>query len=178
MQELINKVFGLIETPKWPGMFIFCVCVFSLGFALVSQYGFGLQPCILCIYQRWPFVVAGILGFLAYWVSDRSFNGANILIMMCGAAFMVNTGIAMFHVGVEQEWWKGTEACHLPDLSNIDSPEAFMEMLENAPLTPCTQPQWDFMGLTMAALNVFLCFGMMVLSAFFSIFAVRKRNGF
>ncbi len=29
----------------------------ALGAAFVSQYGFDLQPCVLCIYQRWPYVI-------------------------------------------------------------------------------------------------------------------------
>ena len=30
----------------------------ALAVAFVGQYHFELQPCVLCIYQRWPYAIA------------------------------------------------------------------------------------------------------------------------
>nr|WP_121172388.1 disulfide bond formation protein B [Kushneria sinocarnis] len=38
-------------------------CVFMLAVALIMQYGFGLEPCPLCIFQRVA-VLGALLGFL------------------------------------------------------------------------------------------------------------------
>ena len=35
------------------------------GGALVSQYGFGLSPCEMCYWQRWPHQAAIVLALLA-----------------------------------------------------------------------------------------------------------------
>ncbi|MEP3765136.1 MAG: disulfide bond formation protein B, partial [Marinomonas sp.] len=35
------------------------------GGALISQYGFGLYPCEMCMWQRWPHIAAIILAVLA-----------------------------------------------------------------------------------------------------------------
>ena len=35
------------------------------GGALVSQYGFGLHPCEMCYWQRWPHQTAIVLALLA-----------------------------------------------------------------------------------------------------------------
>ena len=40
------------------------LCLFGLAFAYVLQYGFGLEPCPLCIFQRIAMLWAG-LAFLA-----------------------------------------------------------------------------------------------------------------
>ncbi|OHV09711.1 disulfide bond formation protein B [Kushneria phosphatilytica] len=39
------------------------VCIFMLAMALIMQFGFGLEPCPLCIFQRVAVLVA-LLGFL------------------------------------------------------------------------------------------------------------------
>ncbi len=81
-------------------------CVGALGAALTTQYGFGLKPCVLCIYQRIPYVVAAVLAATA--LSPRvSVRGKLALIALCGLAFAVDSGIAVFHVGVEHHWWEG-----------------------------------------------------------------------
>ncbi|HEY9164284.1 MAG TPA: disulfide bond formation protein B, partial [Magnetovibrio sp.] len=35
----------------------------ALVMAYVAQYGFDLEPCILCLYQRIPYALVAILGF-------------------------------------------------------------------------------------------------------------------
>lgn len=163
------------ETGVLPLAAVLFVCVFSLAAALVAQYVFGLAPCILCIYQRWPFVVVGLLAMLGLFL--RPMRSRAGVLFLSAIAFAVNCGIAIFHVGVEQKWWKGTDACHLPDLSQATSTEEFMAMLEAAPTTPCDQIPWEFMGLSMAGMNVILCFAMAIFCLGASVFLVRKANG-
>jgi disulfide bond formation protein DsbB len=38
---------------------IVAVSVLSLGVAFVGEHAFGIQPCILCLYQRIPYIVQG-----------------------------------------------------------------------------------------------------------------------
>ena len=42
-----------------------------LGAALASQYVGGLQPCELCLMQRWPWTAAIVISFVALWAGER-----------------------------------------------------------------------------------------------------------
>lgn len=125
--------------------------VAALAIALASQYWGGLQPCVLCIYQRWPYGVAAALGVVGVFAAVQPGLLRGIL-LMAAAAFLVDAGIAAFHVGVEQHWWAGTRECG----SAIDltlSPEALKEKLLEQPVVRCDEVPWSLFGISMAGYN-------------------------
>lgn len=132
-------------------LFLIAVGVLSLGAAFGSQYIGGLQPCILCIYQRYPYGVVIALGVLML-LARRNARIAALLAALAAVALFVDAGIAAFHVGVEQHWWAGTKAC-----SNlIDptlSPEELIKALEQAPVVACDKVAWSLFGISMAGYN-------------------------
>lgn len=132
-------------------LFLVAVGVLSLGAAFGSQHIGGLQPCILCLYQRYPYGVVIALGVLML-LAHRNARIAALLALLAAVALFVDAGIAAFHVGVEQHWWEGTKAC-----SNlIDptlSPEELIKALEQQPVVPCDKVAWSLFGISMAGYN-------------------------
>jgi disulfide bond formation protein DsbB len=132
-------------------LFLIAVGVLSLGAAFGSQYVGELQPCILCIYQRYPYGVVIALGIIMLLVSRKT-RLAALLAALAAVALFVDAGIAAFHVGVEQHWWEGTKAC-----SNVIdptlSPEELIKALEQTPVVPCDKVAWSLFGISMAGYN-------------------------
>src|SRR5262245_2050266 len=91
-------------------LFLIAVGVLSLGAAFGSQHLGGLQPCVLCIYQRYPYGVVIALGLLALLLWRRP-RLVGIVMLLAAIALFVDAGIAAFNVGVEQQWWQGTSEC-------------------------------------------------------------------
>ena len=81
----------------------------ALAAAFIGQYGFDLQPCVLCVYQRWPYavVIALCLGGL----SPLGRACTAWVLVLSALALAAGTGIAAYHGGVEQHWWAGSEGC-------------------------------------------------------------------
>ena len=132
-------------------IFLIAVGFFSLGAAFGSQHLGGLQPCILCIYQRYPYGVVIALGVLLALFSRHRALAVTITVLAAVALF-VDAGIAAFHVGVEQHWWEGTKACE----SLIDptlSVEDLAKALQEAPVVACDKPAWTLFGISMAGYN-------------------------
>lgn len=147
----------------------------ALSFALIAQYGFGLAPCILCLYQRVPYALllgAGLIGIL---LSKKGKTRAAAITVALGAALLlVGSAIAAYHVGVEQHWWRSfLEGCAVADISK-GSAQDILERIMAAPAVRCDQVAWQFMGLSMAGYNVLLSFAA---AAFFAGGACRAfRN--
>jgi len=120
----------------------------TLAFALVAQYGFGLRPCNLCLIQRVPFALAALLGLLALKDEGR----AGLLLRLAGIALVINGGIAVYHVGVEQHWW-ASAVCAGSQQDAMAVADLLAEMSRPAE-AQCDSPAWSFHGITMAALNV------------------------
>ena len=123
----------------------------SLAVAFASQYWGGLQPCVLCIYQRYPYGVAAALGIVGMIVARRP-GLLRLILLSAVLAFFVDAGIAAFHVGVEQHWWAGTSECG----STLDlnaSPDDLKNQLLNQPMVRCDEPAWELFGISMAGYN-------------------------
>jgi disulfide bond formation protein DsbB len=143
----------------------------SLGFALVMEYGFDLQPCVLCLWQRAPFGFAVMFAFAALMWKPYGFP-SRVLLKLCAVAFTVGTGLAVFHTGVERHWWLGTSGCSIQPLMGT-SPQSLRSILLAMPVSHCDQIRWTFLGLSMANWNVpFSC----ALALFSWLAALRVRK--
>jgi disulfide bond formation protein DsbB len=140
---------------------IFVLAAAPLAGALLSQYGFGLAPCHLCILQRIPYAAVMALAALAFIVRCPCFLKA--VIVLSALAFLSDAGLALFHTGVELQWWQGMswwgDAARLLGLESCsggaaaDSIEALRAQLLAAPVARCDQPPFIFLGLSMAGWN-------------------------
>lgn len=116
-----------------------------LGGALLSQYGFGLFPCEMCMWQRYPHFAAIALALLASFAEPK-----RLWIALAALAILISGAIGAFHAGVEQGWWDGLTGC----ASAVSSSEGdALEAILNAPLVRCDEIPWSFLGLSLAAWN-------------------------
>ena len=128
-----------------------------LGAALVSEYGFGLHPCQLCLWQRWPHAIAVALALGALAVASGLRRG--LATAAIGLVLAAGTAIAVLHVGVEAGWWTGPTDCVGPPLGMTD-PSAMVDALMDTPLVRCDEVVFRFLGLSMAGWNALLSAGL------------------
>jgi disulfide bond formation protein DsbB len=118
-----------------------------LAGAYVSQYGFGLYPCEMCWWQRYPHFAAVALALVAFVARPKP-----LWIGLAALAILVSGLIGAFHAGVEYGWWQGVTACSRPVESGGDALEAIM----NTPLVRCDVPQWTLAGVSLAGFNAII----------------------
>ncbi|WP_411339663.1 disulfide bond formation protein B [Sphingopyxis sp. J-6] len=117
------------------------------GGALVSQYGFGLHPCEMCYWQRWPHQAAMVLAALAL-LLRRNDGAMRLLTILAALAIAVSGAIGIFHAGVEYGWWEGLTTC-----STTASGPISLDDIMAAPITRCDVPQWTLAGISLAGFN-------------------------
>lgn len=138
----------------------------ALTAAYIGEYGFGLEPCILCLYQRIPYAFAITAGITALALSKKT----KILMLpalgLSSFAYISNSALALYHTGVEQKWWPShLEGCAVPDLGG--TPEELLANIMNAPAVRCDEIAWQdpVLGLSMANYNIIFCAGLAALCA-------------
>ena len=151
---------------------ILAASVAVLAGAFLFQYAGGLAPCVLCIYQRYPYGVAIALSALALILANGRTRGAALL--ACAAAFLVGAGIAVFHIGVEQHWWQGTAACTGGDAGPAGSLEALRAQIMAAPVVRCDQIAWSLFGISMAGYNALISSALALVSLVAARRALRR----
>jgi disulfide bond formation protein DsbB len=113
--------------------------------ALALQYLGGLPPCLLCIWQRWPYVALIALGLVGWRWRTRAMLALAVLVLLGGA------GLAAYHVGIEQGWWALPGGCVAG--AGAESVEDLKRLLAEAP-PACDQVSFAFLGLTLAGWNL------------------------
>lgn len=133
-------------TPRAAFLLALLASFGALVTALVAQFGFDLKPCILCLWQRVPFLVSLAVALAALFIAPRKPALQPALLLALLLLFLVSMGLAFFHVGVEQRWWTLGGGCPVTPLDlNKSSQEVLAELLTTAAV-PCDQISWRLLG--------------------------------
>jgi disulfide bond formation protein DsbB len=153
---------------------VFIIAVFSAAMlmaallsALLAQYGFGLEPCELCLQQRWPYYIGVPLALVLALMVKAHFSAralkytqAVFLILLCWSLYL-----AIRHSGVEWGWWPGPATCTDTNGFPIQTIE-LLAQLKSYKFVPCDKPAWKLFGLlSFANLNALLSAFLVALNA-------------
>lgn len=139
----------MLRNPRLIFATMFAVCAGLVAFGLYLQHAKGLEPCPMCILQRYAFVTIAAIAFLAALHNPRAI-GRRLYGGFLALAAATGGGVAMRHVYLE----------HNPP-QIYDCGADFGYMLESFPLADllpmifrgtgdCTQVLWRFFGLSIA----------------------------
>ncbi|MGI9506894.1 MAG: disulfide bond formation protein B [Geminicoccaceae bacterium] len=142
--------------PKNASLLLALAAIAILASVFVMQYGFGLAPCRMCIWQRWPFAALAAIGLIGAFVWPR------VMLSIAVAVLLVSIGLGGYHVGVEQGLIPLPAGCST--VGEAGSVEELKAMLKAAPPS-CDQVTANFFGLSLAGWN-------MVASAILAIFTL------
>ncbi|MCI0430165.1 MAG: disulfide bond formation protein B [Rhodospirillales bacterium] len=122
--------------------------------AVASEVWGGLQPCVLCIWQRWAhgaIIAIALLALAAAVTLGR--RNAGFLTLAAGIAAFAGAGIGLYHVGVEQQWWAGTSGCGGDALAAGAGLDTLRQQIEAAPIIRCSDVPWSLFGISIAGYN-------------------------
>lgn len=159
---------GRLLQPRALYLATFVACAGLIGYAIYLQEVKNLEPCPLCILQRYAYVLVGALALLAALLPrglGRFVAGLGILGALTGA------GVGVWHVWLQLHPPKVT-ACG-PSLEYL---------VDNMPLSSalpkifhgyadCTNIDWTFLGLSIPAWSIVCLVGLAALLAL----ATRRR---
>ena len=129
-------------------------------FARKSEDWFGLAPCELCLWQRWPYWVAAGLALLAALLPGA---WRRALLVAAGLAILVSGAVGAFHAGVEQGWWPSPlPGCQAPTAGPGTTVDELMRGLRDRPTKPCDAATYLIPGLpvSMAVMNLLYALGL------------------
>ena len=101
--HVINKLkFSLSKPP----FISFIIAIFALLFAFYLQYILGHEPCKLCMYQRYVYILVILLSLLGFFLHKSKLIPILLIIL-----FIIITSIGFWHLGIEQQWWAASLEC-------------------------------------------------------------------
>jgi disulfide bond formation protein DsbB len=132
------------------------LAVASILTALGFEHLGGLEPCPLCLQQRYAFYVGipGLFLGMVLLAAERP-RAAAVLFLAVGLAFLANTGLGAYHAGVEWKFWPGPDTC-APATETLKplSGGNLLNDLAKTRVVRCDEAPWRFLGLSFAGWNV------------------------
>ena len=138
----------------------------TLAGAWFFQLVLDIQPCPLCLEQRYAHYLALPLGLLVAFAAAR---GAPRQVVLAGLAILAlaalaNAGLAAYHAGVEWKFWQGPTDCSGP-MVDLGSAGTLLQRLDSVKVIRCDEVQWRFLGLSLAGYNVLISLAMTAIAA-------------
>ena len=118
-----------------------------LGGALVSQHAFGLYPCQMCLWQRWPHGAALVVATIGIGVMHRAAGLARVLAVLAALLVAVSGAIGLWHAGIEYGWWPGLSSC----AAGGDAASAGgLDTILSRSVVRCDAAPWTLAGVSLA----------------------------
>lgn len=143
------------DPPLTAAAFVAVVGLLTIGGFFYFQYVLGYPPCPLCLDQRNAFYVSVPLAGLL-WLGAG--NGASRKVLIAGfaviiAAMLWNTGLSIYHAGVEWKLWAGPTDCSGP-IKGFGAASNMLNQLQDIRIVRCDEAAWRFLGISLAGYDV------------------------
>src|SRR5580692_12010452 len=133
------------------------IAAVTLAGAWYFQLVLGLQPCPLCLEQRYAYYLAVPLAVV---IALAAGLHAPRAVLICGLVILAlvalgNAVLGAYHAGVEWKFWPGPSDCTGP-VGNLGSAGTLLDRLDSVKVVMCDQVQWTFLGISLAGYNALI----------------------
>lgn len=144
MNKLLN-----VKSLRFYSFLPFLACVLMLAYAYYEQYVNGLDPCPLCLAQRFVIVLIGLLFFLTFIYPPRylfrKIWAFLISLVSLGGALISARHVYLQHLPADEVPACGPGLEYM--LQNLPLGDVFKNLFSGS--GECAEITWRFLGLTM-----------------------------
>jgi len=150
-------------------VFILFFILAALISAFIIEYELGHKPCKLCIYERIPYVLSVFL------ISEIIFyeKYEKITLLLLALIFFISAGLAFYHFGIEQGFFKESLICQNQDITDTLTKEQILEELKNSNVS-CKEVNFRIFGISLATINTI--FSLILSVIFLKLFLKYEKN--
>ena len=143
--------------------------LFGLSVSLISayiiEYALGHEPCRLCVYQRFPYIVS-ILLVLSILLIKKN---VKIHLLLLSLISLLGAVLAFYHFGIEQGFFNESIVCESQNLQEGLTKQDILKQLKQNTIS-CKDVNFTLFGLSLASINIIVSF------VLFMIFIRLYRN--
>ena len=130
---------------------IILLCLSSICYAFFVEYILGYNPCILCKYQRVPYILALIIGLIGFVKPSNK-----RVIFFIFLTFLISMTLSGYHVGIEQELYQSIFNCSDNNLGVLEKGKLLESLKVINP--DCRNVNFAVFGVSLATINFLLSF--------------------
>ena len=148
---------------------IFYISIFALSSAYFIEYILDYKPCNLCLFERLPYFLAIIIILLN--LSLNRFE--KFIFISLGLIFASATILSLYHVGIEQGFFKESLVCVSNNEMNILNKKDLLNEFQKTTVS-CKDVEFTLFGLSLTTINVIISLILSVIT--FKLFLNYEKN--
>jgi disulfide bond formation protein DsbB len=153
------------STTLTAALLVLVVAAATIAGAWFFQLVMGLQPCPMCLQQRYAYYA---IIPLSVPVALGAAKGAPRPVLIAGLVVIAlvaagNSAFGVYHSGVEWKFWQGPTDCTGP-LVDFGKAGSLLEQLDKVKVVRCDEVQWRLLGLSLAGYNALISALMVVIA--------------
>ncbi len=167
---MIREILSPHNRTIWAALCLFCTML--LATALVMQYVFDMQPCVMCVYQRAGIAIAALF-FLLPALRPGAFTCA--LGILGSTVTLAKTSLISITHASEQRGDSLFGSCgFIPEFPTSLPLHEILPWLF-APTGPCGAIHFQLLGMTTPEL-LLICMGLMLAANSYAVFNYNKKG--
>ena len=132
-------------------LFIILLCITSIFYAFFVEFFLGYKPCILCKYQRVPYILGLIFALIGFVKPSNK-----RVIFFIFLTFLISMTLSGYHVGIEQELYQSVFSCSDNNLGLLEKGKLLESLKVINP--DCRNVNFAVFGVSLATINLILSF--------------------
>jgi disulfide bond formation protein DsbB len=136
---------------------VLVIAAATIAGAWYFQLVLGLQPCPMCLEQRYAYYLAvplaAVVALAAGIHAPRGLLICGLVVLALAA--LGNAVFGAYHAGVEWKFWPGPSDCTGP-VGNLGSAGSLLDRLDSVKVVMCDEIQWSFLGISLAGYNALI----------------------
>ena len=157
----------------WNSLLII-ISLIAISSALIAEYIYGLQPCELCLKQRYPYYLIIVVALIIFFIPNLYKLLMYVLVQL---ATIYGIFYSIWHVGVEKKLFQGPTGCST-GLSKSSNTADLKEQIFSKSVISCDEVIWSFFGISAASLNTIVLLFIFIINGLYiySNYAKKEKN--
>ena len=151
----------ILDNSNFLNLFFLLFSGLILLIVYYLEFFVGVEPCKLCIYQRFPYFIVILLASSSLLIKNLKIKKLTFIFYIL--IFFISLIMSLYHFGIEKNLWNALASCEA-NIKSFGNSNNLKEYLLNKDYVSCNNVSFKFLGISLAGYNVIISFILLVLS--------------
>ncbi len=151
----------ILDNSNFLNLFFLLFSGLILLIVYYLEFFVGVEPCKLCIYQRFPYFIVILLASSSLLIKNLKIKKLTFIFYIL--IFFISLIMSLYHFGIEKNLWNALTGCEAT-IKSFGNSNNLKEYLLNKNYVSCNNVSFKFLGISLAGYNVIISFILLVIS--------------
>ena len=151
----------ILDNSNFLNLFFLLFSGLILLIVYYLEFFIEVEPCKLCIYQRFPYFIVILLASSSLLIKNLKIKKLTFIFYIL--IFFISLIMSLYHFGIEKNLWNALTGCE-ENIKSFGNSNNLKEYLLNKDYVSCNNVSFKFLGISLAGYNVIISFILLVIS--------------